>query len=315
MTNFITGINGFAASHLADCLLANGEEVSGVSRNSKKNSNVTHIQEKIKTFQCDIGNLEELKRVLEAIRPEKIYHLAAQSFVPTASDDGAAILSSHFFGTFNLLEAAKHMGGITRVLWVGSAEEYGESVELGQPINEDHPLQPDSLYGVGKASADLLAQSYFKRGEVDVVRVRPFNHIGPRQDSRFAVSSFSKQISEIEKGESQVIKTGNLDAQRDFTDVRDTVRAYFLVMEKGISGEVYNVCSGKLIKIKDILDRLVENAKVSIQVETEPARVRSQDQKKLIGDFSKLTGVTGWKPEINLETTLIDILNHWRLKM
>jgi GDP-4-dehydro-6-deoxy-D-mannose reductase len=310
MKNLITGINGFAGSHLADCLIAKNEEVVGLARNPEKNENIRHHGKRIKVYACDIRNASDFLRALEKIRPRRIYHLASATFVPAVSQDWKASFDSVFFGSGNLLEAVKQLELETRILWVGSSEEYGTPEK--HPIKETHALAPVSLYGVSKAAADLLASSYVQRDRLDVVRVRPFNHIGARQDSRFAAASFAQQVAQIEAGAPLAIKVGNLEARKDFTDVRDTVRAYHAIMEQGISGEAYNVCSGKSMSLKSILDGLTKLASLPIRVEIDPERYRAEPPVDFYGDHSLLTARTGWRPEIPMETTLRDLLSYWR---
>jgi GDP-4-dehydro-6-deoxy-D-mannose reductase len=310
--NLVTGINGFAASHLADYLISRGEEVFGLARHPEKNENVRHLGERVKTLPCDIRNASDVRQVLETVRPERIYHLASVTFVPAVAQDWNASFDTIFFGTGNLLEAVKQLKLQARVLWVGSSEEYGVPPLEEYPLKESRNLTPVSLYGVAKASADVLADSYVRRDQLDVVRVRPFNHIGPRQESRFASSSFARQIAQIEAGADPVIKVGNLSARKDFTDVRDTVRAYHSIMEKGAAGEVYNVCTGKSLSVKAILEGLVSQASIPISVEVDPERYRPEPPVNYYGDHTFLAHRTGWHPEIPIQTTLRDILDYWR---
>lgn len=310
MRNLITGINGFAASHLADYLVAKNEEVVGLARHPENNENIRHLGNRVKVFACDIRAADDLLRVIETVRPQRIYHLASVTFVPAVSHDWNASFDTIFFGTRNLLEAVKQLGLEARILWAGSSEEYGRPMECA--IKETLPLAPVSLYGVSKAAAGLLANSYAQRDHLDVVRVRPFNHIGPRQESRFATASFARQVAQIEAGATPVLKVGNLEARKDFTDVRDMVRAYHAIMERGTMGEVYNVCSGKSVSVKSILDSLVSLASLPIRVEIDRERYREEPSMNFYGDFSLLTSHTGWVPEIPLEKTLQDLLTYWR---
>lgn len=312
MRNLVTGINGFAASHLADYLIARNEEVFGLARRPEKNENIRHLGERVKVFPCDIRNASEVRQALETVRPERIYHLASVTFVPAVAQDWSASFDTIFFGTNNLLEAVKQLQLRARVLWVGSSEEYGMPPLEEYPLKEGRNLTPVSLYGVAKASADVLADSYVRRDQLDVVRVRPFNHIGPRQESRFVTSSFARQIAQIETGADPVIKVGNLSACKDFTDVRDTVRAYHAIVEQGAAGEVYNVCTGKSLRVKSILEELVGQASMPISVEIDPERYRPEPPVNYYGDHAWLTRRTGWLPEIPIQTTLRDILDYWR---
>jgi len=313
--NLITGINGFAASHLSDRLLANGEEVFGIARTLGNGDNVKHVADRIRVFACDVRVAEETRNVLEQVRPDRIYHMASVSFVPAATRDWSLAFETNVTGTFHLLDAVRQLGLKPRILCVGSSEEYGTTNPEETPIRETASLQPTSLYGVTKASADLLATSFCHREGLDILRVRPFNHVGPRQQSRFVCSSFARQIAEIEAGKPPVIQVGNLEAQKDFTDVRDTVRAYHALMEKGVSQEVYNVCSGKAVSIKFILESLTRMSTVPVQVATDPARHRPGGPARYYGDHSRLTRQTGWVPEIPLEHSLRDTLAYWRSRV
>ncbi len=312
LKNLITGIHGFAGSHLADLLLSNNEEVFGIARSPADNGNVKHIEDKIQVFPCNIGNRQELKKILATVRPDRIYHLAAVSFIPDAEKEEAAVFDTNLIGTLNLLQAVKELQLNCRVLFVGSAEVYGRVTEVESPIHEDSRLKPVSFYGVSKASADLLAHSYFLRDGLDVVRVRPFNHIGPRQSSRFVCSSFARQIAAIEKGGEPVIKTGNLESYRDFMDVRDTVSAYHSVMNKAHAGEVINVCAGQAVSIQSVLEILLGRSNISIRIERDPQLFRDEEPLRICGDPSLLHQRTGWSPQIMLEQTLSDLLSHWR---
>ncbi|MDA0691303.1 MAG: GDP-mannose 4,6-dehydratase [Nitrospinae bacterium] len=310
MKNLITGIHGFAASHLADFLLEQNEEVFGIARSLDNDLNINHIQDQIQVSLCNIRDRSAIKKILEAVRPDRIYHLASVSFVPQAEKEGDTSFETIFNGTWNVLESVRELGLNCRILSVGSSEAYGMAGE-GR-VKEDRALQPISLYGVSKAAAELLAHSYFVRDGLDVIRTRPYNHTGPRQDSRFVCSSFARQIAAIEKGAKAVIKTGNLESYRDFMDVRDTVSAYHAIMEHGKAGEVFNVCSGEVTSVQVILETLLEISGVSIRIETDPKLFREAKPVSAFGDNSFLRQRTGWGPEFGLEQTLCDLLDHWR---
>ena len=312
MKNLITGINGFAGSHLADLLLEQNEEVLGLTRSLADNGKVGPIPKQIKVLSCDIRGKQELKKILATVRPERIYHLAGVSFVPDAEKEGAVVFDANFNGTFNLLQAVKELQLNCRVLFTGSSEAYGTVTEKESPVNEARPLKPVSLYGVSKASGEILAHSYFLRDGLDVIRVRPYNHIGPRQNPRFVCSSFARQIAAIEKGAKPVIKTGNLESYRDFTDVRDTVRAYHAVMQQASAGEVFNICTGNTVSVQSILETLLEMSGIAIRIEDDSKLFRKEEPLRISGDNSFLTRRTGWRPQITLSQTLGDLLNYWR---
>jgi GDP-4-dehydro-6-deoxy-D-mannose reductase len=312
LKNLITGIHGFAASHLADFLLDQNEEVFGIARSLSNDQNVKHIRDQIQISLCDIRDRSEIKKVLEAVRPDRIYHLAAVTFVSQAEKEANVAFDTIFNGTWNVLESVKEMGLNCRVLISGSSEVYGMVAEREGLVKEDRALHPVSLYGVSKAAADVLTHSYFLRDGLDVIRVRPYNHIGPRQDPRFACSSFARQIAAIEKGADAVIQTGNLESYRDFMDVRDTVSAYLAVMEKARAGDVYNVCSGKVTSVQSVLEKLLKISGIPIRIETDPQKFREAIPVSAYGDNSFLRERTGWCPKYDLEKTLRDLLDYWR---
>lgn len=314
MRVLITGITGFAGSHLADhCLEAGGVEVYGIIRWRSRTENIEHLQGKIKLLECDLRDATSTRDVIEEIHPDRIFHLAAQSFVPTSWRAPTESLVTNVIGQLNIFEAMRKIDLKARIQIACSSEEYGMVYDKELPITEDQPLRPLSPYGVSKVGQDMLGYQYFMSYKMDIVRTRGFNHTGPRRAPVFVVSDFAKQITDIEKGRKEpVLHVGNLDAERDFTDVRDIVRAYFLSLEKGKSGEVYNLCSEKSWRIGDMLDRLLSRSKVKIEVKRDPARLRPSDVPRLRGDCSRFRRDTGWAPRIPFEQTLEDMLDYWR---
>jgi len=313
MKVLITGITGFAGSHLADYCLSKGAEVFGIKRWRSRTENIDHIIEKIHLLEGDIRDTTSISEVLGEARPDYIFHLAAQSFVPTSWKAPAETLTTNIIGELNIFEAMRELELSARIQIAGSSEEYGMVYENEVPITENNPLRPLSPYGVSKVTQDLLGYQYNQSYGMDIIRTRAFNHEGPKRGEVFVSSNFAKQIAEIEKGlKEPVLKVGNLEAKRDFTDVRDVVRAYWLVLEKGEPGEVYNIASGKAIKIKELLDMLLKMTDAKIKVEQDPVRMRPSDVPILLGDSSKLRERTGWKPEISFEKTLEDTLDYWR---
>lgn len=304
----ITGINGFVGTHLKNHLLQKGYDVFGIV---KPDSDTSHEHQ---NFPCDIQNFEELKNVIERITPDHIYHLAALTSPAESFKNPGDTVVTNILGQLNILESVKRLQLMeTRILVVSSAEVYGAADEKDLPMDEETPLKPRSPYAVSKIAQDYLGYQYFHSQGVKALRVRPFNNIGPNQAPVFAVSSFAKQIADIEKGKKEaVLKVGNLDAKRDFTDVRDAARAYVLLLEKGEAGEVYNVGSGKSHKMQDVLDILLSYSETSIIVEKDTQLMRPGEIPELLCDNSKLHQVTGWEPEIPLETTLKDTLDYWR---
>jgi GDP-4-dehydro-6-deoxy-D-mannose reductase len=245
--------------------------------------------------------------------PEKIFHLAAQSFVGTSFHAPQETLTTNIIGQLNILEAVRSLGINPYVMIAGSSEEYGLVYENELPIKETNPLRPLSPYAVSKVTQDLLGYQYFKSYGLNVVITRAFNHTGRRRGEPFVSSNFSKQIAMIEKGKQEpIIHAGNLEAIRDFNDVRDIVKAYWLSLEKCKPGEVYNICSGKGYKIKEVLGILLSLTKVKVKITQDPDRLRPSDVPVLIGDSTKFRAATGWHPEIPFEKTLQDLLNFWR---
>jgi GDP-4-dehydro-6-deoxy-D-mannose reductase len=245
--------------------------------------------------------------------PERIFHLAAQSFVGSSFLAPQETLTTNIIGQLNILESIRSLKINPRTMIAGSSEEYGLVYENELPIKETNPLRPLSPYAVSKVSQDFLGYQYFKSYGLHVVRTRAFNHTGRRRGEPFVSSNFAKQIALIEKGKQEpVIHVGNLEAIRDFNDVRDIVKAYWLSLEKCEAGEVYNICTGKGYKIKEVLDILLSLSKVKVTLKEDPARLRPSDVPVLIGDSTKFRKVTGWKPEIPFEKTLKDLLNFWR---
>lgn len=314
MKVLITGITGFVGSHLAEYCLAKGDvEVFGSVRWRSRMENVEHILDKIKLIDCDLRDAGAVKHCLGDVKPDYIFHLAAQSFVPTSWKAPAETLVTNIVGQLNIFEAVRDLKLPCRIQIAGSSEEYGLVHENEVPIKETNPFRPLSPYGVSKVGQDLLGYQYHMSYGMDVVRTRAFNHTGPRRGEVFVCSNFAKQIALIEKEKKEpVIEVGNLDAQRDFTDVRDMVGGYWLALEKGEPGEVYNIGSGKAIVIKDLLQMLLEMTDAQIEVRQDPQRMRPSDVQILLADSTKFRNLTGWEPKIPFEKTLEDLLNYWR---
>jgi GDP-4-dehydro-6-deoxy-D-mannose reductase len=314
MRVLVTGITGFAGSHLVDYLLTlSGVEVIGIQRWRSRTENVEHFLDKVRMVECDLRDASSVRDVVEEIKPDRIFHLAAQSFVPTSWTAPTESLSTNILGQVNLFEAVKKLHIKPLIQIACSSEEYGLVLENELPIRETNPLRPLSPYAVSKVGQDMLGYQYWMSYRMPVVRTRGFNHEGPRRGPVFVCSDFAKQIADIERGrQAPVIRVGNLEARRDFTDVRDVVRAYWLSLEKGEPGEVYNICSGRAWVIRDMLDHLLSLTKAKVKVEPEPARMRPSDVPVLQGDAGKFRKATGWEPEIPFERTLQDLLDYWR---
>lgn len=313
----ITGITGFAGSHLAEHVLADfpDVEVHGTYRWRSRMENVDHLLDSIRLHEADLRDYSSLHRVLDTVRPDYVFHLAAQSFVPSSWTAPSETLTTNVAGQTNLFEAIRSLGLDPVVQIACSSEEYGLVLPDEVPIRETNPLRPLSPYAVSKVAQDMLAYQYFQSFGLRAVRTRGFNHTGPRRGSVFVTSNFARQIATIEAGLAPpVIRVGNLDAVRDFTDVRDMVRAYWLAVTRGKPGEVYNVASGEGITIRALLDRLLALSEAEVEIEVDPERLRPSDVEILIGDSSRFRADTGWEPRIPLDQTLRDVLDYWRLR-
>jgi GDP-4-dehydro-6-deoxy-D-mannose reductase len=314
MRVLITGVTGFVGSHLADYLQAqDGIEVLGTHRWRSRMDNIAHLRGRIGLVECDLGDAPAVRRMLEAVRPDRVFHLAAQSYVPTSWLAPSETFRTNVLCQLNLFEAARELKLETRFQIAGSSEEYGLVKPDEVPIREDNPLRPLSPYAVSKVAQDFCAYQYWMSYRLFIVRTRGFNHTGPRRGEVFVTSNFARQIAEIEKGlREPVVRVGNLDAQRDFTDVRDMVRAYWLALERGEPGEVYNLCSGRAYRIGQVLDILLGLSPAKVTVQEDPARLRPSDVPVLLGDCSRFRQATGWTPTIPFEVTLKDLLDYWR---
>jgi GDP-4-dehydro-6-deoxy-D-mannose reductase len=318
MRVLITGITGFAGSHLAEYLLAEHPEVEvyGTYRWRSRRENIEHLADRVEMREADLRDYSSLHSLLDEVRPQAIFHLAAQSFVPSSWRAPAETLGTNITGQTNLFEAVRYLDLDPVIQIACSSEEYGLVHPEETPIKEDNPLRPLSPYAVSKVAQDFMGYQYFQSYGLKVVRTRAFNHTGPRRGDVFVTSNFAKQVASIEAGLNEpVIRVGNLDAIRDFTDVRDTVRAYWLAVLKGRPGEVYNIATGTGITIREVLDRLIALANVEVKVETDPERLRPSDVEILIGDSSKFRADTGWEPQISFEQTLRDVLDYWRRQL
>ena len=314
MRLLITGITGFVGSHMAEYALAHGAEVFGSSRWRSRTENIEHLRSQIKLVECDLRDLASVRGLLETAEPTHVVHLAAQSFVGASWQTPAETLSTNIISQVNLLEGIRRFTIAPRVLVVGSSEEYGFVCPDELPIRETNPLRPLSPYAVSKVAQDMMGYQYFMSYGLPIIRTRAFNHEGPRRGDVFVTSNFAKQVAEIEAGMREpVMSVGDLTPRRDFSDVRDVVRGYWLLLERGEPGEVYNLCSGRSWAIQQVLEFLLEQSRVKrIAVETDPARLRPSDVMILEGDSSKIRKATGWEVEIPFERTLKDLLAYWR---
>lgn len=312
MRALITGIAGFAGSHLAEHLLAETDwEVWGTIHRTEHN--VHHLRDRVNLCYVDLRATAEVTDLLQKARPERVYHLAGQSYVPASWDDPWQTFEINVHCQVNLMEAILAAKLTPRVLIVASDEEYGHITPDDLPLDEDTPLRPASPYAVSKVAQDMLGLQYHLNYDLFIVRVRPFNHIGPRQRSEFVAPAFARQLAEIEAGlRPPVVRVGNLDARRDFTDVRDMVRAYFLALERGEAGAVYNVGAGQSHSIGELLDVLLGLSPAHVAVEQDPVRMRPSDVPVVICDATRFRTQTGWAPQISFRESLRSVLDYWR---
>lgn len=316
MRALVTGVAGFAGSHLAEYLLTQGMEVVGLARPGTRLRQVHFPIQKVQLIEVDLLDREDMAAAVAEAAPDLAFHLAAQAAVSRSWQDTEATLRTNILGQLHLFEAIIAAGLQPRTLVVGSDEEYGLLRYDELPATEESPFRPVNPYGVSKVTQDLMGYQYFVSHKLPVIRVRPFNHIGPHQADAFVTASFAKQIAETELGQREpVIRVGNLEVGRDFTDVRDIVRGYFLALTKGEPGEVYNLASGQLVTIRRILDLLLEQAKASLTIESDPSRFRPADVEARFGSYAKIKARTGWEPLIPLETSLADVLEYWRYQV
>lgn len=314
MRALITGIAGFVGAHLAEAIQAETDwEVWGVVIGSVERASVISGA---RILTADLREPEQARVLVEAAQPDWVFHLAAQAYVPQSWADPWDTYQTNIRSQLNLLDSLGRSGFTARVLVVSSNEVYGYARVEDLPLAENAPLRPNSPYAVSKLAQDFMGLQYFLDRKTPVIRVRPFNHIGPRQNERFVAPSFAKQIVEIERGRREpVLRLGNMTAQRDFTDVRDMVRAYILAIQKGEPGDVYNIGSGRARSVREMLDIMLSNTPVKIAEETDPAKFRPSDTPISYADPSKFKRQTGWEPRLTFEQTCVDILNDWRVRI
>jgi GDP-4-dehydro-6-deoxy-D-mannose reductase len=316
MRVLITGITGFVGSHMAEYVLAHHPQaqVFGTLRWRSPTENIQALMGKVRLVECDLTDSGSVRRMLEEVRPDRIFHLAAQSFVPTSWHAPVDTLTTNILSQLHLLEALR--GQKVRLQLAGSSEEYGLVHPDEVPITEDNPLRPLSPYAVSKVAQDLMAFQHHRCYGSHVVRTRAFNHTGPRRGHVFVESNFARQVALIEKGRQEpVVRVGNLEARRDYTDVRDVVRAYWLALEHCPPGQVYNICSGRAWRIGDVLEFLLSRSRVRVRIEEDPERLRPSDVPILEGSYARFHEATGWRPEIPLEQTFEDLLDYWRQRV
>jgi len=310
---FITGATGFAGRHLTASLHPIENIVYGTAYPQPPHPEENNI------FHTDLRSERDVFEAVKQAQPQWVFHLAAVSNVGSSWTRKRETLETNLMGTFHLFEALKKFAPEARVLFVSSSDIYGFSPgsEEAVPVAfaEDDPFHLSSPYALTKFSGELMAGFYSRWEGLDIVIVRPFPHTGPGQSSDFVCSDWARQVIQIERGRQEpVIRVGNLEVQRDFTDVRDAVRAYILLLQKGRKGEVYNVCRGRGVALREILEILISHASKTVRVERDPERLRKVDIPCLIGDNRKLKAETGWEPQVPLEKTLAELLDYWRVR-
>ena len=306
MKALITGVNGFVGNYLSKYLIEQGYTVYG----TVIEDNV--IMENVNIKKMNLLNQEEVMETIKSIKPDQIYHLAGQSAVGLSWKEPTLTMNVNINGTINLLDAVRENNINTKVLIIGSSDQYGVIKPEDCPINEEHKLNPTSPYAISKMTQEEVAKLYINAYKMNLILVRAFNHIGPMQSKNFVVSDFASKVAEIEKGAESVIRVGNLEAYRDFTDVRDIVRGYTMLMERGNLGQIYNIGSGNAYKIQDILDTLLSLSTVKIQVEIDKDKLRPSDIPMIKCDNSKIKTHVNWDTKYDIKDTLKDTLDYWR---
>ncbi|MHB0877994.1 MAG: GDP-mannose 4,6-dehydratase [Anaerolineae bacterium] len=310
----ITGVSGFVGGHLAEHLLARGWEVWGCSVGAGHGGALVAAEGRF--LSVDLMDPEAVRAAVAQACPEVVFHLAAQAAVAPSHRQPWETLRVNIAMQVHVLEALRWDRPCCRTVVIGSGDEYGLVAPEENPLHEQVPLRPANPYAVSKLTQDFLGLQYYLAYGLQAVRVRPFNHVGPRQQPGFVAADFAKQLAEVEAGlAAPVIHVGNLSAERDFTDVRDVVRAYELLAESGMPGEVYNIASGRAVAVADLLQMLVAECRVPVTVCTDPERLRPSDTPVFVGDYGKLRRATGWEPRIPLEQTVHDLMEYWRAQV
>lgn len=307
MRVLVTGIGGFVGPWLQRALVAHDHEVLGLVREGDE------PPPGVPGHRADVTVRAQVEAVLRDVRPDAVIHLAAISFVPEAEGDPETAYRINVGGTVALMAAMRAVTPSARLLWVGSSDAYGAVTPADLPITEDAPFRPLSVYGASKAAGDVTAGQWARSYGLDVVRARPFNHTGPGQRPTFVSASIARQMARMERGEQEpVLRVGNPDPVRDFSDVRDIMAGYVTLLERGRGGEAYNLCAGEGVSIAEVIALLRTHCRVPMRVWSDPALRRPSEVERVVGSHAKATAETGWTPRIPLTETLRDLLDDWR---
>ncbi|MGE5314045.1 MAG: GDP-mannose 4,6-dehydratase [Acidobacteriota bacterium] len=317
MKILITGIGGFAGSHLADYIIrTHNAEISGVVRDLEKTENIKALLPQIALYACDITEFQSVFRVIKEIKPDIIFHTAGQAFVPSSFEFTADTFKVNVIGTINIFEAVKACDINPRIVVVTSGEVYGETFGLPALHSEQSVPRPVNPYAASKTSVDYIAQTYKNYEGLNIVIARPFNHTGPRQKPNFVCSSLARQITTLVKeGAPLTLKVGNIKARRDFTDVRDIVRGYWMLSQiDNRSNFIFNLCSGRIFSIEEIISMYEEIVGQKFELFVDAKRLRGYDIQLLAGNHSAIMNSVGWKPQIEFHQTLSDLYDFWMKK-
>lgn len=317
MRVLITGLTGPVGSFLADYLLSiPGLEIHAFKRWRSDPRPIAHLLGRVTIHEGDIEDPFAVDRAVAAAAPERIFHLAAQSYPSASWEAPVHTMRTNVEGTLNLLEAVRRHTPEARVHIAGTSAQYGFVAPEEVPLRETRAMRPASPYGVSKVAAELSGLQYHDNFGLHVVVTRSFNHVGPRQGDRCSIQTFCQQAAAIEAGRQEpLLRVGNLEPRRDFTHTRDVARALWLLIERGEPGQVYNLCSGRATRIGDIVEMVVERARVPIEVREDPARLRPSDEPILMGDNTKLRAATGWEPTIGIPEIVEELLGYWRERL
>lgn len=317
MRVLVTGIGGFAGPFVGAALAAAGHEVHGLLRGGPPGARLAALGLAPDVLhEADVTHAKAVAEVVARVAPGGVVHLAGRSFVPEAERDPTAAYRANLGGTLAVLAAVRTHAPRARVVTVASSDVYGAVRPADVPVGEDVPFRPVTVYGASKAAADLAAAQWARAYGLDVVRARPFNHTGPGQDAAFVCSALARQLAAIEAGQQEpVVRAGNVDPVRDFSDVRDIARGYVALLERGTAGEAYNLCSGEGVSIAEVIAVLRSLARVPVRVRSDPALRRAVDVPRLVGDHARATADTGWRPSTPLAETLGALLDDWRARL